>query len=287
MVRREPSRVRGVLGERARDALFDLAADAPRLVAVDTASVRPNPAQPRRQIDDGALAELAASVERHGLLQPIVVKEEDGGYVLVAGQRRLLAHERLGRERVAALIVAGEPDELALIENLQRQDLLPLDEAEALAALKARHGYSQDELARIMAKAKSTISELLSLNDLPEAVKAEVRTSELPVPKSVLVEVARLGDPAEQQTVWRRVREGGGTVRAVRAAKKVWTSEPTGPVQTSEPAVLATGRRLLDQLDRFQSDTVGEVRALPELLAVLRDRIDSLLGWPEEPDGGR
>jgi ParB family chromosome partitioning protein len=270
--------VRGILGERARDALFDLAADAPRLVEVDTASVRPNPAQPRRQVDEAGLAELAASVERHGLLQPIVVKEEGDGYLLVAGQRRLLAHQRLGRERIAALIVTGEPDELALIENLQRQDLPPLDESEALAALKARHGYSQDELARIMAKAKSTISELLSLNDLPEAVKAEVRTSELPVPKSVLVEVARLGDPAEQQALWRRVREGGGTVRAARAAKKVRTSEPTGAVRTSEPAVLATGRRLLDQLDRFRADTVGEVRALPELLAVLRDRIDSLLG---------
>ena len=119
---------------------------------------------------------------------------------------------------------------------------------------------------------------LLSLNDLPEPVKAEVRTSELPVAKSVLVEVARLGDPAEQQALWRRVREGGGTVRAARAAKKVRTSEPTDAVRTSEPAVLATGRRLLDQLDRFRTDTVGDVRALPELLAVLRDRIDSLLG---------
>jgi ParB family chromosome partitioning protein len=278
LARREPSRVRGVLGERARDALFDLAADAQRLVEVDTAAVRPNPAQPRRQVDEAGLAELAASIERHGLLQPIVVKEEGDEYVLVAGQRRLLAHRSLGRERIPALIVTGEPDELALIENLQRQDLSPLDEAEALAALKARHGYSQDELARIMAKAKSTISELLSLNDLPEPVKAEVRTSELPVPKSVLVEVARLGDPAEQQALWRRVREGGGTVRAARAAKKVRTSEPEGAVRTSEPAVLATGRRLLDQLDRFRSGTVGEVRALPELLAVLRDRIDSLLG---------
>ena len=91
MARREPSRVRGILGERARDALFDLAADAPRLVEVDTGSVRPNPAQPRRQVDEAGLAELAASIERHGLLQPIVVKEEGDGYVLVAGQRRLLA----------------------------------------------------------------------------------------------------------------------------------------------------------------------------------------------------
>ena len=75
------------------------------------------------------------------------------------------------------------------------------------------------------------------------------------------------------------MREGGGTVRAARAAKKVRDvyAKPTGAVRTSEPAVLATGRRLLDQLDRFRTDTVGDVRALPELLAVLRDRINSLL----------
>ena len=278
MARREPSRVRGVLGERARDALFDLAAGAPRLVEVDTASIRPNPAQPRRRVDEGALAELAASIERHGLLQPIVVKEEGDGYVLVAGQRRLLAHARLGRERIPALIVTGEPDELALIENLQRQDLSPLDEAEALAALKARHGYSQDELARIMAKAKSTISELLSLNDLPEPVKAEVRTSELPVAKSVLVEVARLGRPggaAGPLAARARGRRHGAGGTGGQESSDVRTD---GRVRTSEPAVLATGRRLLDQLDRFRTDTVGDVRALPELLAVLRDRINSLLG---------
>jgi ParB family transcriptional regulator, chromosome partitioning protein len=217
--------VRGLLADRARDALFDLAANGPRLVELDLGRIGPNPDQPRRRVDEAGLAELAASVERHGLLQPVVVREDPaaaGGYVLVAGQRRLLAHRRLGRERIAALVVAGDADELALVENLQRQDLAPLDEAEAVAALKARHGYGLDELARVLGKARSTVSELLSLDRLPEAVKAEVRTSEPPVAKSVLVELARLGggDPERQLALWRRLREGGGaTVRAARAVR--------------------------------------------------------------------
>src|SRR3954465_13401606 len=110
--RREPSRVRGGLASRARDALFRPAAGAPRLVEVDVAAVAPNPSQPRRSVDPAGIAELAASIERHGLLQPVVAKEANagGGYLLVAGQRRLMAHERLGRERIPALVVAGEPD---------------------------------------------------------------------------------------------------------------------------------------------------------------------------------
>lgn len=272
--RREPSRVRGVLAARARDALFDLAAGAPRLVEVDVAAVAPNPSQPRRSVDPAGLAELAASIERHGLLQPVVVKEagNGGGYLLVAGQRRLLAHERLGRERIPALVVAGEPDELALIENLQRQDLQPLDEADALSALRARHGWSQDELARAVGKAKSTISELLSLNALPEPIKAEVRTSELTVSKSVLVELARLDGPA-QEALWRRLQQGGGgTVRAARAAKRVRTSEPA-----AAPSPAAPARRLLDRLDGLDPKAVRASPELADVLGRLRDRLGTLL----------
>jgi ParB family transcriptional regulator, chromosome partitioning protein len=178
---RRPAAATALLAARARDPLFDLAETLPRLVELDVAAIKPNPAQPRQVVGEPALAELAESIERHGLLQPIVVKPEGQGYVLVAGQRRLLAHRRLGRERIPALLTSGRPDELALIENLQREDLAPLDEAEALAALKNRYGYSQDELARVLAKAKSTISELLSLNDLPAEVKAKVRANARPV----------------------------------------------------------------------------------------------------------
>lgn len=271
MARRLESAVKTVLAGRARDALFDLAADHPRVVEIDTARIRPHPDQPRRQIDPYGIAELAGSIERHGLLQPIVVKEADGGYVLVAGQRRLMAHAHLGRERIAALITTGESDELALIENLQREDLHPLDEAASLAALKARHGYSLDDLTHVLAKAKSTISELLSLDDLAPAIKAEVRTSERPLPKSVLIEIARAGDAAAQARLWADLkRSTRPTVRGARQAKR-----PTAPAPGR--GVLATARRLLAELDRLDEAGVGDDPTLRELLGDVRRRLDRLL----------
>jgi ParB family transcriptional regulator, chromosome partitioning protein len=269
---RRPAAATALLAARARDPLFDLAETLPRLVELDVAAIKPNPAQPRQVVGEPALAELAESIERHGLLQPIVVKPEGQGYVLVAGQRRLLAHRRLGRERIPALLTSGRPDELALIENLQREDLAPLDEAEALAALKNRYGYSQDELARVLAKAKSTISELLSLNDLPAEVKAKVRANARPVAKSFLIELARLPDVGAQLTLWQAL-EHAPTVRAARAAKKV----PIAVARTANELVASAALRLLEQLNRIEHETLQRDEPLRTVLHDVFSRLDRLL----------
>jgi ParB family chromosome partitioning protein len=261
---------------RARsEPLFDIES-LPRIVELDVDRVDAHPDQPRKVVDPDALAELAASIERHGLLQPIVVQPvDDDRYVLVAGQRRLLAHRQLGRARIAALLSTGSRDELALIENLQRENLPPLDEAEALAGLKERHGYSQDELARALAKAKSTISELLSLNALPDPLKTDVRAQPRPISKSVLIEIARLADPETQAAVWERVK-AGGTVRDARRAK---------PRAAPAPATAADERLKIRResdrlLRRLESVTARALREDGELMAQLRDlhrRLDQVL----------
>ena len=267
-----PAAATALLAARARDPLFDLAETLPRLVELDVAAIMPNPAQPRQAVGEPALSELAESIDRHGLLQPIVVKPEGQGYVLVAGQRRLLAHRRLGRERIPALLTSGRPDELALIENLQREDLAPLDEAEALAALKDRYDYSQDELARVLAKAKSTISELLSLNDLPAEVKAKVRDNARPVAKSFLIELARLPDAGAQLTLWQAL-EHTPTVRAARAAKKV----SVAVARTNNELVTSAALRLLKQLDRIEHETIRGDEPLRTVLHDVLSRLDRLL----------
>lgn len=149
------SAVAATLHDRA-DALFDLAGTLPHLFELDASRIEANSDQPRKSMDESGLDQLVRSIERHGLLQPLVVQAvgSSGRYALVAGHRRLAALRRLGRERVPALLATGASDELALIENLQREDLHPLDEAEALAALRRRHGYTQEQLAQVMAKAK-------------------------------------------------------------------------------------------------------------------------------------
>jgi ParB family chromosome partitioning protein len=256
------------------DALFDLDG-LPQLVEVDVAAVAVNPDQPRRTVTPEGIAELAQSIEQHGLLQPIVVRMSDPThYVLVAGQRRLLAHRELGRTRIPALLTTGRPDELALIENLQREDLRPIEEAEALFGLKERYGYTQDQLAKAMAKAKSTISELLSLAGLPAAIKEEVRTSELPVSKSLLIEIARIGDAAEQLRLWQKLaKEPAATVQRARAAKRDGEVEPA----PNAPAH-RSGRRLLRALEPLDAAALDGDPELRALLEKLQTRLAGLLG---------
>ncbi len=273
MARPRPSRDAIGATLRARsDALFDLDA-LPRVVEIDLDRIDAHPDQPRRWIDPQALAELAASIERHGLLQPIVVEPgADDRYVLVAGQRRLLAHRELGRSRIAALLSSGNRDELALIENLQRETLPPLDEAQALGALKERHGYSQDELAQALAKAKSTISELLSLNLLPDALKTDIRAHPRPVGKSVLIELARVDDPDAQRDLWERLKSGG-TVRDARRAKPRAATRPD-----DDAALRRTSERLLRQLDTVDAERVGRDPTLRARFEDLHRRLGRLLG---------
>jgi ParB family chromosome partitioning protein len=255
------------------DALFDLDA-LPRIVELDVDRIDAHPDQPRKAVDPEALAELAASIDRHGLLQPIVVQVAgDDRYVLVAGQRRLLAHRELGRGRIAALLASGDRDELALIENLQRENLPALDEAEALAALKQRHGYNQDELAKALAKAKSTISELLSLNQLPTPLKADIRAQPRPVSKSVLIEIARLDDPEAQTALWERLK-AGSTVRDARRART--RAAPARP-RDERDRIARASDRLLRQLEAV---TAAGLRRDPDLMARLQDlrrRLDGIL----------
>ena len=172
--------VRRAMAARTRTPVADLLAEVAQVVELPLGAIAPNPTQPRRMQEPAALAELAASIERHGLLQPIVVRRHpiaDAGtpYELIAGSRRLAAHAGLGRARITAVVLAeGEPETLAIVENLQRQGLTPLDEAMALAALKDRHGYTLELLGALVGRSVSYLSEIMSLRHLPPAILAEL-----------------------------------------------------------------------------------------------------------------
>jgi ParB family transcriptional regulator, chromosome partitioning protein len=258
-----------------RDTLFSLS-NLPKIVELRLEIIQANPDQPRKTFVEAGIRELANSIESHGLIQPITVRRlaEDDGYMVIAGERRLRAFQLLKRQTVPAIISTGNADEIALIENLQREDLKPLEEAEALDALRQRHGYTQDELARIVSKAKSTISELLSLMDLPEAIKADVRTSELPISKSVLIEVSRLKNEPEQLQLWEQVKTGRATVRTARAHK-----ESGGVRETLTPLAktLAAARSFARRLEKLSTeDLVTNRDQYMELLDV-KQRLDDLM----------
>ena len=99
--------------------------------------------------------------------------------MIVAGERRYRAHQHLGKPTIIAIITKGKSDEIALIENIQREDLSPIDQAEGLASMMERHGYKQEDLARVVGKSRPTVTELLSLNTLPEEIKQECRTFDI------------------------------------------------------------------------------------------------------------
>ncbi len=162
-----------LLGEAAREQPIggDVSAGVRTL---PVGQIVPNPDQPRRHFDEDALDELAASLKASGLIQPIVVRPKGGAYEIVAGERRWRAAQRAQLHDVPVLVrtlTDAETIELAIVENVQRQDLNAIEEAEAYQRLIKEYGHTQDALGRIVGKSRSHIANLLRLLDLPPTVR--------------------------------------------------------------------------------------------------------------------
>ncbi len=137
-------------------------------------SIRPNPFQPRKDFDEEKIKELAASIQEHGLIQPIVVRAKGDFYELIAGERRWRAIKMLGRQTIPAIIkeyTDGQMLEIALIENLQREDLNPIEEASAYRTLMEEFNLTQEELSNRIGKSRSVIANTLRLLNLPAEVQ--------------------------------------------------------------------------------------------------------------------
>ncbi len=154
------------------DAKAKALADGIAIIVV--ADIHPNPAQPRRHFAEEALAELAQSIKRHGVIQPIVVRPHDGSYQIVAGERRWRAAQKAQIHTIPAIVRDfdnAETLEIALIENIQRQDLNPIEEAEAYKRLSDEFGHSQAALAAIVEKSRSHVANMMRLLDLPATLR--------------------------------------------------------------------------------------------------------------------
>ena len=158
-------------------------AGGPELRELDVTQIEPNPDQPRAKFDTAALDALAGSIGSVGLLQPLIVRPlHDGRYELVAGERRWRAAQKAGIDRVPAVVRTSPEDErlqAALIENMVREDLNPVEEARACAALVDDLGISKEELARRVGRSRAAISNLIRLLDLPDSVLALLERGEL------------------------------------------------------------------------------------------------------------
>ena len=220
---------------RGLNALFgDVAAEAPVLATAGSAaraapvagdavqhigvgSIRPLPGQPRRHFDEAAIAELADSIASRGLLQPIIVRRSpDGeGFQLVAGERRWRAAQRAGLHQIPALVRELDDAatyEIALVENIQRQDLNAIEEASAYRRLIDDFGHNQEALAKLVGKSRSHVSNLMRLLDLPDAVQALVGDGSL-----AMGHARALIGADDAEAIARRVVKEGLSVRAVEA----------------------------------------------------------------------
>jgi len=218
-------------------------------------SIRPLPGQPRRHFDEAAIAELADSISARGLLQPIILRRSpDGeGYQLVAGERRWRAAQRAGLHQIPSLVRDLDDAatyEIALVENIQRQDLNAIEEAGAYRRLIDDFGHSQEALARLVGKSRSHAANLMRLLDLPASVQTLVGDG------SLMMGHARALIGAEgAETIARRVVKEGLSVRAVEALvrsekgggrKAPVTAESSGP--NRDPDIVAVERHLSELL---------------------------------------
>jgi ParB family chromosome partitioning protein len=153
-----------------------------KIIGLPLERLEPNPFQPRRVYDQVALQTLADSIAQHGVIQPLVVRPVDGGYQLIAGERRLRASQMAGLGEVPVVVRQATDEQallLALLENLQREDLNPLEEARAFQRLGEEFALSQDDIAAGVGKDRSTVANILRLLKLPQLIQDDLETGRL------------------------------------------------------------------------------------------------------------
>src|SRR4051812_5978046 len=242
-----------------------------RLVPID--ELDPNPNQPRQVMGD--LSELMASIAEKGIIEPIIVRQRGQRFQIVAGERRYQAAVQVGLREIP--IVIREVDdaeiiEIALIENIQRKDLTPFEESEALQSLATRCGYTHEDMARKLGKSRTSITESLSLNHMPDEVKNLCRLADI-ASKSLLLEVVRQGDPQKMVALIEKISRDGGTTReAVRREKEAARPKAGRPkhyVFAFRPPTKAFNLKLSFNKSRATRDEV--IDALEGIIKELRE----------------
>jgi ParB family transcriptional regulator, chromosome partitioning protein len=200
-----------------------------------TSAIRPNARQPRRSFPEAGIKELAASIQEVGILQPLVVRSTEGGFELIAGERRLRAAKEAGLDRVPVLIRQAEDNEsveLALVENLQREDLNPLETAAAYQALMDGFGLTKEQLAHRLGKSRAAVTNTLRLAQLPDRIRALLADGKLTEGHARVL----LGLDTEEQMVRlaERIQAEKLSVRRTEELVREYLSDPR-PARQTEP----------------------------------------------------
>jgi ParB family chromosome partitioning protein len=252
-------------------------------VAVD--QIAPNPQQPRKAFDQASIDELASSLKTSGMIQPVVVRRAGTGYQLVAGERRWRAARQAGLERIPAILreaTDAEALELALVENLLREDLNPIEEAEAYQRLLAEFGWTHEDLAGRVGKDRSTIANTLRLLKLPDLIQTDLRSGRLTMGHARAL--IALTSAAEQLKLRDEILAHSWSVRATEeTVQKRRTAPPLARKRSAEMAALEeamqgallTRVRIIGNARHGRIEityaTADELERLAEFLEVKRD----------------
>ncbi len=229
--------------------------DTPAERQVPISEIRPNPRQPRRYFNEAKIAELAESIRNQGILQPLVVRKIPQGYELILGERRFRAAQRAQLERVPVIVKEvsdAESLEIALVENIQREELTPIEEALAYRQLMEEFHLTQEQVAQRVGKSRPVVTNLLRVLNLPEAIRQQVDQGDLSVGHARAL--LALNFPEQQLEMARRIMAEGLSVRATEAlvSQSPIIEEP--PVASPAPAKPPLIRRTNVYLNAVEED---------------------------------
>ena len=238
-----------------------------RMVPID--AVDPNPDQPRQAMGD--LTELISSVTEKGIIEPLVVRQRGPRYQIVAGERRYHAAVQAGLQELPVVVRdvdETEMLELALVENIQRKDLTPFEESEAMQSLAQRCGYTHEDLAKRLGKSRTSITESLSLNGMPPEVRKVCRLAGI-TNKSLLLQIVRQGDTEKMLALVERIASQGATREQLRKdTQKPKPGRPKAFVFAFRPTSKAFNLRLSFNKKTASKDEV--IDALEAIISELR-----------------
>ena len=215
-------------------------------------SIKPNPHQPRQKFDETSLEELTASIKEKGILTPITVQKEGNQFILIAGERRLRASKKAGLKKIPVYIIDVADDaemiEMALIENIQRENLNPIEEAEAYIYLNNRFKLSQEKIAKSVGKKRATISNSLRLLTLPRKIKESIRNGRLSAGHGRAILMMKTHN--SMIGLWKKIIKGKMSVRAAED----WAKEKTLKKLELRKKVI---RKVSPQIKRLEDELIS------------------------------
>lgn len=200
------------------------------ITMINLGELRSNPYQPRKVFDEESLQELASSIKEHGVFQPIIVKKSIKGYEIIAGERRVKASQLAGQTQIPAIIRDFNDTqmmEIALLENLQRENLTAIEEATAYKKLQETLGLTQEELSKRLGKSRSHITNMIGLLNLPEQIQLDINTKKISMAHARVL--SKLNNTTQQKELEEKIINEGLSVREVEQIAKKPEVEKTNP----------------------------------------------------------